>query len=411
MEYGLIGEKLKHSFSLEVHNLIGKYDYSLKEIPKSDLKDFILKKDYKGLNVTIPYKMDVIPFLDEVSESALKIGAVNTIVNKKGKLYGYNTDFLGARDLILYNGIEIKDKKVLILGSGGTSLTLKSVVSFLGAKDIIILSRNPKNDQVSYEDAIKYHNDAQIVINTTPVGTYPNVMESPIDLEPFKNLNAVIDVVYNPLRTKLLEQAKALKVKGVSGLYMLVSQAVHASSLFLGEEIDDKIVEKIYKKIYFDKVNIVLSGMPTCGKTSVGKAIALKTCKEFIDVDKLIEEKFNMKIVDIFSKFNEEYFRNLETQTIKELTFLNGKIISLGGGAILSSENQDYLLKNGSIVFIDRSLENLIVSSDRPLTSDKEKLTKKYNERLPIYKSTCDYIVDGNKSIDEVANNVLKEFI
>lgn len=411
MNYGLIGEKLKHSFSLEVHNLIGKYDYTLKEIAKTDLKDFILKKEYQGLNVTIPYKQDVIPLLDEISISAKEIGAVNTIVNKNGKLYGYNTDFLGAKDLILRNNFDVKGKKVLILGGGGTSLTMKSVLSFLKAKEIIIVSRSKKDNSISYLDAIQNHNDCQFIVDTTPVGTYPNVFESPINLEPFKNLEGVIDVVYNPLNTSFIKQAKSLNVKAVNGLYMLVSQAVHSSGLFLDEEINGAIIEEIYKKVYFNKVNIVLSGMPTCGKTTVGKALSLKTNKEFIDVDEFIEKKSNMKITDIFSKFGEEYFRKLETDAIKELIFSNGKIISLGGGAILSKENFNNISVNGLIFFIDRSLENLIVSSDRPLTSDKEKLKQKYIQRLPIYKQNCDFTVDGNKSIEDVASSVLKEFI
>ena len=407
MQYGLIGKTLGHSFSKEIHSLIAPYDYSLKEIAPENLESFILGKEYLGLNVTIPYKESVIPFLDEVSPIAKKIGAVNTVVNKNGKLCGFNTDYFGAKALIEKNGIVISGKKVIVLGTGGTSKTFSQVLSDLGAEKIINLSRTPDKNSISYEEGVKCHFDASVIVNTTPVGMHPNDQNQPIDISAFKNLQAVIDVIYNPLRTRLIESAKKRKIKAVNGLYMLCAQAVKASSLFIGVDFSQSKIDEVYNKTLNLKRNIVLIGMPSCGKTSVGKALAKKLCLDFVDTDEMIESANKKTVTDIFSEGGESAFRDLESIAVREASLKTGRVIATGGGAILREVNLENLRKNGIIVFINRALENLITTTSRPLSSNKSELEKRFNERFTIYKNSCDIEVDGNDLLDKVAEKII----
>lgn len=405
MKFGLIGEKLGHSFSKIVHNELYNEEYELKEIAKCDLDSFMKEKKFKAINVTIPYKQDVIAYLDFVDEKAEKIGAVNTIINKDGKLFGYNTDFLGLVSLIKFANIEIKDKNVLILGSGGTSKTALAAMEELGAKTVFRVSRTKSGDLISYEDVYENHLDADVIINTTPCGMYPNTNNSAIDINRFNNLSSVVDAVYNPIYSKLVIDAKNRGIKAIGGLYMLVAQAFFAAEMFIDKKLDSSKIERIYKKLIKQKLNLVLIGMPGCGKSTIGKAVAKENKMEFIDSDKEIVLKENMEIPKIFEQQGEEYFRKIESEVIKELSVKQGVVIATGGGVILNSLNIDRLKQNGIVVFIDRPLEKLVTSSNRPLSQNRQMLEKRYNERYDIYKSSADIIIDAN---DTLNNNIKK---
>ncbi len=407
MDYGLIGEKLPHSFSKEIHEKIGDYQYSLKELTPDEVKDFILSKNFNAINVTIPYKQTVIPFLDEISPEAQSIGAVNTVVNRGGTLYGYNTDFGGMRALMEHAEIELKYKKALILGTGGTSRTARAVCERLDAKEILRVSRTGRDGSITYEEAYENHSDADVIINTTPCGMYPEIFGCPVDLDRFPKLSGVIDAVYNPLCTSLVLNAKKRGLNAEGGLYMLVAQAVLAAQHFMDKELDTvKLTNEIYDDIYFSKRNIILSGMPGSGKSTVGKLIAESLGRELLDTDALIVAREG-EISGIFAQHGEKYFRDLETGVIKELAPLNGKVISLGGGAVLRQENVDALRHNGEIFFIDRSPEYLIPTSDRPLADEKDKIMRLYDARIDTYMETADYIIDGDCDPDDVADSVI----
>lgn len=408
MQYGLIGEKLGHSFSKIIHNELYNEEYELKEIAKADLDSFMKEKSFKAINVTIPYKEDVIPYLDFVDDNAKKIGAVNTIINKRGKLYGYNTDFRGLISLIKFAEIEIKDKKVLILGSGGTSKTALAVSEELGAKYVFRVSRNKTDDLISYEDVYQNHLDADIIINTTPCGMYPNIDSSAVDINRFNNLSGVVDAIYNPLCSKLVIDAKNNGIKAIGGLYMLVAQAFFAAEMFIDKRLDLTEIERIYKKILKQKQNIVLIGMPGCGKTTIGKVVAKECNKQFTDSDQEIILREKTDISKIFELKGEEYFRKVESEVIAELSIKQGVVIATGGGVVLDSENVNHLKQNGIVIFIDRLLEKLVTSSDRPLSQNREMLKKRYDERYDIYKSSADIIISANDTLDNNVKKVLE---
>ena len=409
MNYGCIGEHLKHSFSKEIHNLLCDYDYIIKEIPSDGLDSFMLEKDFKAINVTIPYKERVIPFLEEIDDAARKIGAVNTIVNKGGRLYGYNTDFYGMSKLIKKVGIDIENKKVLILGSGGTSKTARAVCEALGAREIIKVSRTESDDCVTYEQAYERHSDADVIINTTPVGMFPKNEGCPIDIDRFPNICGAIDAVYNPLRTRLIRQAKRKGIKAEGGLYMLVAQAVRACEFFTGEKIPEEKCDEVYKKILSGKENTVLTGMPGSGKTTIGRLIAEKTGKRFVDTDDLIREKCGCEISEIFAKHGEGYFRDIESEVISEISKENCLVIATGGGAVLREENVDVLSGNGKLVFIDADINTLISTNDRPLSNTPEKLLKLYDTRYPVYCERCDVKIKISRDARENADRIVGE--
>ena len=408
MDYGLIGEKLPHSFSKEIHEKIADYTYDLKELKPEELEGFILSKNFKAINVTIPYKQAVIPFLDEISSEAQAIGAVNTIVNRDGVLCGYNTDFGGMRALIERTGVVLKYKKALILGTGGTSRTAAAVCERLGAKAILRVSRSGRESSITYDEAYARHADADVIINTTPCGMYPEIFGCHIELMRFTNLSGVIDAVYNPLNTSLVLSARARGIAAAGGLYMLVAQAVLASELFTGRELDAvKLTNSIFEELYFDKRNIVLTGMPGSGKSTVGRIIAERLGRDFIDTDAVIVERYGA-IKAIFEQHGEMYFRDLESAVIRELAPLTGKVISTGGGAVLRQENVDALRHNGALFFIDRSPEYLIPTDDRPLADKKAKIERLYQKRIDRYMETADYIIDGDCDPDDVADSVIE---
>lgn len=409
MQYGLIGEHLGHSYSMEIHESIADYKYELKELTPAELPDFITKKEFKGINVTIPYKQDVIPFLDEISEQAKAIGAVNTIVNKDGKLYGYNTDFMGMKALIEKLGLDLNGAKVLILGTGGTSKTAKAVAESLGAKEIIKVSRSAKDGAITYEDAEKLHADAEIIINTTPVGMFPKADAVPIDLTKYPKVKGVVDAIYNPLRTNLVLEAKKQGAAAEGGLYMLAAQAVYASAYFQGIEVNEALTDKAFNLVNSKKQNLVLIGMPSCGKTTIGTELANRLGRKLVDTDALIIERIKMPISDYFAQYGEPAFRKVESEVIVDLAKESGLIVSTGGGAVLNPENVKNLKKNGICIFLNRSLDKLITTDDRPLSSDKEKLTKMFEVRYPIYIAAADINLPGDGTVEEVTAALLKE--
>ena len=410
MKYGLIGEKLGHSFSREIHGKIADYKYELREIPKEELDGFMKARDFAGINVTIPYKEAVIPYLDEIDESARSIGAVNTVVNRDGHLIGYNTDYAGAEAMIRYAGIELRGKKVLVLGTGGTSKTLSHVARDMEAAEIVTVSRTAREGCITYTDALENHADADVIINTTPVGMYPMVDAIPIDIEKFANLSGVVDVIYNPLETNLVRAARVRGIRATGGLYMLAAQAVYASAHFLGTDADDELVRRVYFEVLRDKMNIVLCGMPSCGKTTVGKIIAEQTGRHFIDTDDMIREHTGREIAEIFSSDGEAEFRTLERDAVASAANMKGCVIATGGGAVIDPSNVDALRRVGMIFFIDRPLEMLTPTGDRPLSSDIEALTKRFKERYPIYKSVANRVIDGSGTPEEVAAAILEVF-
>lgn len=407
MEYGCIGERLAHSFSKETHQKIASYHYDLVEVAKDQLDAFMIARDFKAINVTIPYKEAVIPHLYFMDDTAKAIGAVNTVVNKDGKLYGYNTDFMGMSALAQRIGIDFRGKKVLILGTGGTCKTATAVAKSHGAKEIVTVSR--KNG-VTYADAKKYHSDAQIIINTTPCGMYPDNDSSPIDLEDYPCVEAVMDAVYNPLVTKLVASAKKKGIKAECGLYMLIAQAVFACEKFIDTSFPRETIDRVFQEILTSKQNIVLTGMPGSGKTTVGKLLAEYTGRLFVDTDERIVEKHG-DISAIFEARGEKAFRDLETDAVKEASKACSCIIATGGGAVLRRENVDALKSNSRIFFIDRPLEQLIPTDDRPLSRDKDAIRQRYAERYEIYKQTADVVIPVTGSADAVAKKILEEMV
>lgn len=408
MEYGLIGEKLGHSFSKEIHGMISNYDYQLKEVAKDELDRFMKEADFKGINVTIPYKEAVIPYLDELDEGAKLIGSVNTIIKENGKLFGYNTDYLGMIVLFEHAGIEVKNTKALVFGTGGTSKTARAVLKRLGAKEIICFSRKPINSFVGY-DELNRHYDADIIVNTTPCGMYPNNYELIDDLQGFKSLKGVIDVIYNPLRTELVRKALAMGIKAEGGLYMLVAQAFYAAEKFMNKKLAKERLESIFMAILRDKQNVILTGMPGCGKTTVGKALATMLKRPFIDTDDYLVNKYRKSIPQIFAEEGEAVFRAYEHEVIKEVTALNGYVIATGGGAILSKKNVDLFNQNGRVYFLDRPLADLLPTEDRPLANSKEAIEQRYRERINIYQDSADVIIANNRTIEDVTARIWRK--
>lgn len=410
MRYGLIGERLSHSFSKEIHEAIADYQYELCEIAPSELEEFFKKREFCAINVTMPYKKEVIPFLDFISPVASELQAVNTVVNRHGKLCGYNTDYFGMRGLLSRSKIDIQGKKVLILGTGGTARTSALAAKDLGATEIYIVSRAQKDGAITYEEAISLHRDAQIIINTTPVGMYPKSYDIPLDLEEFDHLLGVFDAVYNPLHTPLTLEAKNRGIYSEGGLYMLVIQAVRAVELFLDAEIETAKCDEVFKKILKEKENIVLIGMPSSGKTTVGNILAQRLERELYDLDDEIEKHIGCSISDYFESHTENEFRDVESVITKEISMKTGVIIATGGGCILRTSNINALRSNGRLYFIDRDLNRLIPTHSRPLARGRNDIEKLYRLRYHLYQSFSDAQIDGDLEPDAVADLIGEEF-
>ena len=408
MKYGLIGEHLSHSYSVIIHEKMGDYPYELLELSPDGLFKFMNKRSFSGINVTIPYKKVVMRYLDVISDEAQKIGAVNTVINKDGRLYGYNTDFFGLSEMLKYNGVSLTKRKVLVLGSGGTSKTAFAVCEYMGAESVILVSRTESEGAVSYENAYLLHHDAQVIINTTPVGMYPNTKDAPIDVSRFERLEAVCDCIYNPVNTELVSTARKRGVNAFTGLYMLVAQGALASSLFTGVPLSSEQIERIYKEVLLKKSNIVLIGMPSSGKSTVGKLISSELGLDFADSDDEIVKKTGMSIPTYFEKYGEDSFRNLESDVIRELALRSGTVIATGGGCVKRRENVRALKRNGTVVYIDRPLEKLIIGEGRPLSSSKDALERLFIERRDLYEGYADVHADGSGEPDDVAREIIK---
>lgn len=411
MRYGLIGEKLGHSFSKDIHERIADYTFDLIPLSKEEFKTFMEKKEFTALNVTIPYKKDVIPYLDEMDEHAKAIGAVNTIVNENGRLKGYNTDFTGFLYMVKKHNVHMEGKKVLIIGNGGASAAIQAVVQHEQAGSMVIVDVVPGNGAISYDEMFSSHLDAEIIINTSPIGMYPRIGNAPIDISMFHKCEAVMDVIYNPILTRLCFEAQEMDIKRVNGLEMLIAQAKQSVEFFLDKSIDDQIIDDIYQDMLRERCNIVLIGMPSAGKTTIGKMLEDRMQKEFIDLDDVIIEKAGKSIPEIFEESGEAGFRAIETEAAIEVSKLNNKIIATGGGTIKHKVNMDYLRQNGITIFIDRDVDKLISSDpNRPLSKSSDALAKMHAERLPLYQKYAAYVAVNNSNIESTVTEIVEAY-
>ena len=454
--YYLIGEHLPHSFSADIHRAFGRYDYALKELAPEELGPFLERRAFAGLNVTIPYKEAVLPYLDRLDPQAAAIGAVNTVVNRDGTLWGYNTDFGGMTAAMRGNGIGITGKTVLVFGTGGTSKTALAVCRALGAAEVFRVSRTGRAGAMTYDQANALFGAAPaphaphetaltqnaphetapaphaphpsasqtpspegegfgpseqrglVLINTTPAGMWPDLDACPMDLFPSQArhserseesvfpLSGVFDCVYNPLRTRLVLAARARGVPAAGGLFMLVKQAALACELFTGAPVADTRVDDIANALWRKQENIVLIGMPGVGKTTVGRLLAQKTGKKFVDSDEEVERRAGKPIAALFAEAGEPAFRDLEARVIRDLAGQTGLVVATGGGAVLRAENVRRLKQNGRLILLDRPLAALTPTPDRPLGDTPEKLASLYAARRPIYLAAADEIITAD---------------
>lgn len=403
LKCGLLGEKLGHSYSPQIHSMLADYEYKLFEKSPEELEDFLKSGEFDGLNVTIPYKKSVMPYCAELSPTAAQIGSVNTIVRRSdGSLYGDNTDAFGFENLIVHNGIEVKGKKALVLGTGGASVTAQAVLKNLGASEVVVISRKGEDN---YENIAK-HADAEIIANTTPVGMYPNNGKAAVDLTQFPKLSGVLDVVYNPARTALLLQAEKLCIPCAGGLYMLVSQAKRSCELFTGKSIPDSEIDRIERVLSHQMQNIVVIGMPGSGKTAVSTMLAERLGRKIFDTDTIVSEKAGVTIPEIFATQGEAGFRKLETEATAEVGKLSGNIISTGGGVVTVADNYELLHQNGVIVWIERDT-NKLARDGRPISLSSD-LNELYAARLPLYERFADIKADNNGDINDTVNAIME---
>ena len=401
MKCGLLGQKLGHSYSPQIHGELADYEYSLFEKQPEELADFLKNGDFTGLNVTIPYKKAVIPYLDELSPVAARLGAVNTIVRRTdGTLIGHNSDYFGFGSMVMRSGLSVAEKKVLVLGSGGASNTAVAVLEELGAK-VIVVSRSGKNN---YEN-LDLHADASIIVNATPVGMYPNVRVPPICLGQFPALEGVLDIVYNPARTQLLMDAEQRGLVTMNGLWMLVAQAKESAEWFTGKTISDDNIAAIHQKLKLQMENIVLIGMPGSGKSTVGAALADKLGRELVDADAEITKHAGIPIPQIFAQGGEVCFRQIESQVLAQLGKRSGLIIATGGGCVTRDENYASLHQNGTIFCLNRNLDQL-PTDGRPL-SQAGSLEEMYRIRKPLYDRFADHHVDNNGPVDAALAQIM----
>lgn len=410
MRYGLIGEKLGHSFSKTIHEQLADYTYDLIPLSREELDGFMKKKEFAALNVTIPYKEAVLPYLDEMDADAKAIGAVNTIVNRQGRLFGYNTDFYGFRYLLENNGIDVCGKKVLVLGKGGAAKAVCAVLRELNAAEILTVYYKAAPRTVSYEECYQMHSDAQVIVNSTPVGMYPHADESPIALSAFPKLEGVADVIYNPLRTRLILEAESLGVKSAGGLEMLVAQAKKAVEIFLGTKLPADSIAKVHASLLRERRNIVLIGMSGCGKTTLGRLAAEKLGETFVDTDAAAVAKIGMPISEYFAKNGEAAFREIETEILKEYSLQNGLVISTGGGVVKNPDNIRLLKQNGRIIWLKRPAGLLESGNGRPLAPDAKSAARLYQERLPLYTAAAEAVVENDASLETALSRLLAAY-
>lgn len=403
MKCGLLGEKLGHSYSPLIHGYLSDYPYTLFEKSPEELEQFLRCGDFTGINVTIPYKKAVIPFCDKLSERAKKLGAVNTIVRQHdGTLIGHNTDYFGFSSMVSKSGLNVKGKKVLVLGTGGASATAVAVLNELGGS-VITVSRSGENN---YQN-LRFHSDAALIVNATPVGMYPNVGVSPVDLSLFPNLEGVLDVIYNPARTQLLMDTEDRGLVTMNGLWMLIAQAKESAEWFTGKRIDDRIITNIHRTLRTQMENTILIGMPGCGKSTIGKIVAQQLNKTFVDADEIIVDKAGISIPKIFETMGEPGFRKLEAQVLDELGKRSGLVIATGGGCVTHRENYPLLHQNGTLYWIKRDIGNL-PTNGRPL-SQAGTLDEMYALRRPLYQQFADHEIDNNGAPEFAAATICRK--
>ena len=410
MKFGLLGEHLGHSYSPQIHRELHGLEYRLYEVPRGQVESFLNTTELEGINVTIPYKQTVMPFCAEVSGISRRIGCVNTLVRKPEGWYGYNTDYDGFCYMLKEAGIDPAGRKVLVFGNGGASLTARTALKDLGASEIIIISRRlpEKNDvQADTYDRLFRYSDAEIVINTTPVGMYPGNGEKPADLRMFPKCKGVADVIYNPAQTALLLQAEELGIPHTGGLGMLTAQAWRSAELWLGNRIADDRGREIRRKLEKEMQNIVLIGMPGCGKTSIGRILQEKTGRRFIDTDETVEKTTGRKIPDIIGEDGEESFRSLETKAIENAGKESGCIIATGGGCVTKDRNYSPLHQNGRIIWIRRDL-SLLTKEGRPLSRSLA-AEEMYAARKDLYASFSDIVLDNDTTLEEAADRIMEQ--
>ena len=403
MKCGLLGRKLGHSYSPQIHSQLGTYSYDLFEKEPEQLAAFLKGGDFTGINVTIPYKKDVIPYLDALSPAAQKIGSVNTIVRRAdGSLFGHNSDYFGFVSLVKHSGIPVEGRKVLVLGSGGTSNMVVTALRDLSAVPIVI-SRSGENNY----DNLERHADASVIVNTTPVGMYPNTGISPIDLRLFPKLEGVLDVVYNPAKTKLLLDAEALGIPNANGLWMLVAQAKEASEYFTGKKLSDEVIGKIHRTLSHQMKNLILIGMPGCGKSTIGAALAHRLGRKFVDADEEVVKSAGKSIPEIFAQDGEEAFRQWETAALNSLGKQSGLVIATGGGCVTQNRNFAALHQNGYIIWLERDL-TLLPTDGRPL-SQSNRLEEMYKLRKPMYEAFADIRVENAGNPEQTVKEILSQ--
>jgi shikimate dehydrogenase len=398
---GLIGEHLSHSFSAPIHGELADYSYELFELAPHEVGNFVKNSPLDGFNVTIPYKQTVLPYLDTISHEANRIGSVNTVVrHKDGSVHGYNTDYFGFRSMLLSSKIPYKEKKALILGTGGASLTVKTVLEDLGVREIITVGRRAENNY----DNLFLHYDAELIVNTTPVGMYPQNGVSPIDLTHFTKCGGVLDLIYNPSRTALLMQAERLGLPTANGLSMLVAQAVAAFELFTGDSAEEGIIEAVTNTMKTRSLNLILIGMPGCGKTTVGKQLSERMNRPFLDADEEFSRIHGLSPAEAIQALGEPTFREMEHAVLLEISKQSGTVIACGGGAVTRKENYEPLHQNGTIVYLKRALSSLSTEG-RPL-SQRTSPEALYRERAPFYEAFCDFCADNSEDPSKTAKQI-----
>lgn len=402
MNCGLLGKSLAHSYSPQIHSFLGTYSYQIFEKQPQEIAEFLQTADFTGLNVTIPYKKDVIPYCSELTDCARRMGAVNTIVRRPdGKLVGHNTDYFGFLFTVKRMGLTVNRKKVLVLGSGGASLTAVAVMQELGAK-VVVISRSGEN----HYGNLHLHKDAAVIVNTTPVGMYPKAGVAPVDLDLFPRLEGVLDIIYNPARTRLLLDAQQRNIPCENGLWMLVAQAKESAEWFTGSKIDDALIGQIYEDLSKQMENIILVGMPGCGKSTIGQLLAQQVGKQFVDADTEIINAAGRSIPEIFQMEGEDGFRRWETGVLEQLGQRSGLVIATGGGCVTREENYPLLHQNGTIVWLKRNI-SILPTDGRPL-SQAGQLEQMYAIRKPLYERFADQIISNDRAPEEAVQKIMK---
>ncbi len=409
MRLGLIGYPLGHSWSPAIHSYFLKEDcYELWQLEESQLDTFFAERNFDGINVTIPYKQKVMEYLDEIDPVAERMGAVNTIVNQNGKLIGYNTDYLGFADMLKANNIDVKNRKCAVLGSGGVSKAISEGIRLLDGETVIV-SRHSSETTITYETLYETEKQYSVLVNATPVGMSPSVDISPIDLTRFTNVQSVVDVIANPLRTKLIFDAKLQGYQVQGGFEMLVRQAAIADRYFAGREVSEEEIQACMNHLLKERRNIVLIGMPTCGKSTIAKVIAERTGRQCIEMDEEIEKILGTTIKQCFAEKGETYFRDIESQLCQTLSTVTNAVISTGGGVIKREKNMQYLGMNSTVYWIQRDIEHLFATSDRPLSQSKEDVLQLFEERKNLYAMYCDAVIHNDGKLNSAVNEIIEK--